>query len=66
LPPSLTRVFATPQSRGGRLLPPEKAIVFSPGIGKAPFAAWDIENGVMTVHQWSPPRGHSRATSAYP
>jgi hypothetical protein len=39
--------------------PPGKAVVFSLRIGQAMFVAWDIDHGVMTVHQWSPRRGYS-------
>ena len=34
--------------------PPGKAIVFSLRIGQAVFIDWDTEDGLMTVHQWSP------------
>jgi len=34
--------------------PPDTAIVFSLRIGQAVFIDWDTEDGLMTVHQWSP------------
>ena len=46
--------------------PREKAILFSLRIEQALFVAWDIDHGVMTVHQWSPRRGYSHRTRTYP
>lgn len=46
--------------------PPGNAAVFSLRIRQALFVAWDIDGGVMTVHQWSPRHGYSRRTRAYP
>jgi pyridoxamine 5'-phosphate oxidase-like protein len=46
--------------------PPDKAIIFSLRIGQALFIAWDLEHGLMTVHQWSPRSGYRQTTRAYP
>ncbi len=46
--------------------PREKAIAFSLRIGQALFVAWDIDHGVMAVHQWSPRRGYRHRTRTYP
>jgi hypothetical protein len=46
--------------------PPDKTIVFSLLIKQAAFVEWDIEHGLMTVHQWSPHAGYSHASRAYP
>jgi hypothetical protein len=45
---------------------PEKAAVFTLHIGQAVFVDWDIKGGLMTIHRWSPPRGYSTASRAYP
>jgi Pyridoxamine 5'-phosphate oxidase len=45
---------------------PDKAVVFTLRIGQAAFIGWDIERGVMTVHQWSPASGYAVASRPYP
>lgn len=45
---------------------PEKAVVFTPRIGQAVFAGWDIKGGLMTVHRWSPENGCTMASRPYP
>jgi hypothetical protein len=45
---------------------PDKAIVFLLHIDQAAFIEWDIEQGLMTVHRWSPEGGYSHASRAYP
>jgi hypothetical protein len=45
---------------------PEKAVVFTLHIGKAAFVDWDINRGLMTVHQWSPGSGYAVASHPYP
>lgn len=46
--------------------PPGTARVFVLRIGQVLFVAWDIARAEMTVHRWSPRRGYSRTTRAYP
>jgi Pyridoxamine 5'-phosphate oxidase len=46
--------------------PPGTAIVFCLHIGQAVFVEWDIERGLMTVHQWIPRRGYTMARHLYP
>jgi hypothetical protein len=46
--------------------PPDKAVVFVLGIDQALFVEWDTEQGVMTVHRWSPQRGYSHSARTYP
>lgn len=46
--------------------PAEVARVFSLDIEQAAFISWDIENGQMTVRQWSPKLGVRKVTHAYP
>lgn len=45
---------------------PEKAAVFTLHIGQAVFVDWDIKDGLMTIHRWSPPSGYSMARRSYP
>jgi hypothetical protein len=46
--------------------PPDKAIVFSLHINHAVFIEWVTDEGLMTVHRWSPQRGYSQRTRTYP
>jgi Pyridoxamine 5'-phosphate oxidase len=46
--------------------PPDKAVVFSLGIGQAVFVEWDTEHGSMTVHRWSPQDGYTQSSRHYP
>ena len=46
--------------------PPDKAVVFSLHIGQAVFIDWDIKQGQMTVHRWSPANGYVTASRPYP
>jgi hypothetical protein len=46
--------------------PPEKAIVFCLHINHAVFIEWATDEGLMTVHRWSPQRGYSQRTRTYP
>jgi len=46
--------------------PPDKAIVFGLRIAHAAFVDWDLERGLLTVHQWSPFTGYRHARRAYP
>jgi len=45
---------------------PEKAAVFTLHIGQAVFVDWDIKDGLMTIHRWSPPTGYSMTRRPYP
>lgn len=45
---------------------PEKAAVFTLHIELAVFVSWDISNGLMTVHRWSPASGYAVSTRSYP
>ena len=45
---------------------PDKAVVFTLRIRQAVFVGWDIYQGLMTVHRWSPRSGYSVATRPYP
>jgi Pyridoxamine 5'-phosphate oxidase len=47
-------------------LPPDKAIVFGLRIAHAAFVDWDLERGLLAVHQWSPRTGYRHASRAYP
>src|SRR5215472_2129836 len=46
--------------------PPGTAVVFSLRIGQALFVAWDVDGGVITVHQWSPRDGYCHRSRPYP
>jgi hypothetical protein len=46
--------------------PPDKAIVFCLRIDRAVFVQWDTEQGLMTVHRWSPGSGYNQAGRTYP
>jgi len=46
--------------------PPDKALVFGLRIAHAAFVDWDLERGLVTVHQWSPQTGYRHARRAYP
>jgi Pyridoxamine 5'-phosphate oxidase len=46
--------------------PADKAIVFGLRIAHAAFVDWDLEGGLLTVHQWSPRTGYRHARRAYP
>jgi hypothetical protein len=37
--------------------PSDNAIVFSLHVGQAVFIEWGTDEGLMTVHRWSPQRG---------
>ncbi len=39
---------------------PDKAIVFSLQIQQAVFIEWVMDEGLMTVHRWSPQHGYSQ------
>jgi hypothetical protein len=45
---------------------PDKAAVFTLHIGQAVFIDWDINQGQMTVHRWSPANGYAVTTRPYP
>jgi Pyridoxamine 5'-phosphate oxidase len=45
---------------------PEQAAVFVLGIATALFIEWDLEQGVMTTHQWNPRNGYHHGTRRYP
>jgi hypothetical protein len=45
---------------------PEKAVVFTLHIQQAVFVDWDIQRGLMTVHQWSPANSYAVASRPYP
>lgn len=45
---------------------PDKAIVSSLRIVEAVFVDWDTENGLMTLHEWSPTTGYSQTIRHYP
>ena len=46
--------------------PPCRSVVFRLRIGQAVFVAWDIDSGIMTVHQWSPRDGYRHQAREYP
>ena len=46
--------------------PPEDARVFALEVVSAAFVGWEIDRGEMTVTRWSPDRGLSGTTRAYP
>jgi hypothetical protein len=46
--------------------PPEDALVFALGIGRAQFVEWDTKRGVIVVHRWSPEGGYSHSARTYP
>jgi hypothetical protein len=46
--------------------PPGKAVVFTLRIEQAVFVDWDIDQGLMTVHRWSPPGGYAVTSRPYP
>jgi hypothetical protein len=46
--------------------PPDTAIVFSLDLEQAVFIEWVTEEGLMSVHRWSPQRGYSHSTRTYP
>lgn len=45
---------------------PDKAVVFTLHISQAVFIDWDIEDGLMTTHRWSPASGYAVASRTYP
>ena len=40
--------------------------VFALHIAQAVFVDWDIKQGQMTVHRWSPANGYAVASRLYP
>jgi predicted pyridoxine 5'-phosphate oxidase superfamily flavin-nucleotide-binding protein len=44
----------------------EQAVVFTLRIAAALFIEWDLENGVMTSHRWTPRHGYNHSTRHYP
>jgi hypothetical protein len=42
------------------------ATVFALNIEQGAFVSWDTERGQMIVRRWSPQRGYSKNTRAYP
>jgi hypothetical protein len=46
--------------------PSDTAIVFSLQVGQAVFIEWGTDEGLMTVHRWSPQRGYSQSQRTYP
>jgi hypothetical protein len=46
--------------------PPDKAIVFSLHVDQAVYIEWVTNEGVMTVHRWSPQHGYSQSRRTYP
>jgi hypothetical protein len=64
--------LAGPDLRGApadawwRAWPAEKGLVYRLRIAHAAFVEWDLERGLVTVHQWSPRTGYRHARRAYP
>ncbi|MBA2460784.1 MAG: pyridoxamine 5'-phosphate oxidase family protein [Actinobacteria bacterium] len=46
--------------------PLEDADVYALAIDQAVFVRWDLAGGVMTLSRWSPERGATETTRAYP
>ena len=46
--------------------PPDEAVVFSLRIKQAVLIEWVLDDGLMTVHRWSPQRGYSQSCRTYP